>query len=205
MGKYSVFVAGKRFILISDDKQDYVEKVAKEVNDAIVNITAANPLLDSRACAILCALDFADDMYKEIIKNQRFAEKAKEVMTQSDKHAKTVRELKEEIKKARKLNEDQLHQIADKNVEIKNLSNQVKEQASEILKLKEQIAKFQEKSEPEKEEKKPENPQPKPVSMSNKKPFQNPVAKVKTTEKTSKKKLIEPVEMNQLSFFEIDN
>jgi len=184
MGKYAVFVAGKRFVLLSDDKQEYVEKIAKEVNDSIVNITAANPLLDSRACAILCALDYADDMYKEVLKNQRFADKAKEVMTQSDKHAKAVRELKEEIQKAKNLNETQLHQIADKNVEIKNLSNQVKEQADEILRLKEEIAKL--KATPKTEEKK-EAPQQGKVSFGDKKPFQNPVAKVKTPENPVKK------------------
>ena len=180
MGKYAVFVAGKRFVLLSDDKQEYVEKIAKEVNESIVNITAANPLLDSRACAILCALDYADDMYKEILKNQRFADKAKEVMNQSDKHAKTIRDLKEEIQKAKNLNETQLHQIADKNVEIKSLSNQVKEQADEIIKLKEEIAKLQEKQ-------KNEAAQQKPVSFGDKKPFQNPVAKVKTPENPVKK------------------
>lgn len=184
MGKYAVYVAGKRFVLLSDDKEEYVQKIAKEVNDSIVNITAANPLLDSRACAILCALDYADDMYKEIIKNQRFAEKAKEVMTQSDKHAKTVRDLKAEIKKAKDLNETQLHQIADKNVEIKSLSNQVKEQADEILRLKEEISKLQEKA--KNEVKQPEK-QEKTASFADKKPFQNPVAKVKTPENPVKK------------------
>lgn len=199
MGRHTVFVAGKRFILLSDDKEEYVQKVAQEVNDSIVKITASNPLLDSRACAILSALDFADDMYKEVAKNQRFSDKAKDIMNQSDKHAKTVRELKEELQKSRKLNENQLHQIADKNVEIKTLSNQVKEQSQEIIKLKEQLAKLQPKEE------KVEAPQPKkeekPVSMAGKKPFQNPVAKVNVPE-NSKKKTPDSVVMNQMSLFD---
>lgn len=195
MGKHTVYVAGKRFILLSDDKEEYVQKVAQEVNDSIISITSANPTLESRACAILSALNFADDKYKEVIKNQRFAEKAKEVMTQSDKHAKTVRDLKEELQKAKKLNENQLHQIADKNVEIKNLSNQVKELSSEVLELKEQLAKLQSKEE------KPQPQQVNPASMANKKPFQNPVAKGKKPEKP-KKKLIEAPVMNQMSLFE---
>ena len=193
MGKHTVYVAGKRFILLSDEKEEYVQKVAQEVNDSIVAITASNPTLESRACAILSALNFADDKYKEVMKNQRFAEKAKEVMTQSDKHAKTVRDLKEEIQKAKKLNESQLHQIADKNVEIKNLTNQVKDLSSEISKLKEKLSMLQQKEE------KPQ--QTNPNSMANKKPFQNPVAKGKMPENTKKKPIDTPV-MNQMSLFE---
>lgn len=180
--KHGVFVAGKRFLLISDDKEEYVQNIAKEVNDQILKITTTNPTLDSRACALLCALDQADDKYKEIAKNQRFAEKAKDVMTQADKHAKTIVELKNEIKNAKELNKKQLQEIADKNVEIKKLTNNVKELSSENEKLKEEIKRLKN------QEKRPQENKP---NFTKKPYYQNPVAKVNSPDKTK-----------QMTFFE---
>ena len=61
MNKHTVFVAGRRFILLSDDKEDYVQNLAAEVDEAISKITLDNTTLDRRSAAILCALDYADD------------------------------------------------------------------------------------------------------------------------------------------------
>lgn len=208
MKKHTVFVAGKRFILLSDEKEEYVQKVAQEVNDAIIAITSANPTLDSRACAILCALDQADDKYKEIIKNQRFSQKAKDVMIQSEKHAKTVREMKNEIQKAKKLNEQQLHQIADKNVEIKSLSNKVKSIADENIALKSENKKLKDEIEKLKNlQQSSKNIDKKPEKKINstpvkKQPYQNPVAKSKNSTEKNKFSLSDEVVLNQMSLFE---
>ncbi len=217
MKKHAVFVAGKRFILLSDDKAEYVNKIAQEINQEIIDLTASNPTLDGRACALLCALNQADDKYKEKMKNKRFSDKAKDIMVQSDKHAKTIIELKEEIKKAKALNETQLHQIADKNVEIKDLSNKVKETADENIKLKEEIKnlkkeieeirKQQEKStkaeeKQEKTEKVSEKTSEKIEEKIKKQPFQNPVAKVKKPVKTAKAEEKKTNIKEQMSLFE---
>lgn len=97
MNRHTVFVAGKRFVLLSDEKSEYVQKLAQEVNDSISKIAEENPSLESRACALLCALDYADDMYQEQKKNSRFVEEAKVVMTQSDAHAKKIVDLKSQL------------------------------------------------------------------------------------------------------------
>lgn len=231
MKKHTVFVAGRRFILLSEEKKEYVEKVAQEVNDAIVAISSQNPTLDSRSCAILCALDQADDKYKEVLKNQRLSERATEVMKHSDKNAKSVKELKDEIKKAKTLNEKQLHQIADSNVEIKTLTEKVKENSSENAKLKEKNENLTAENKKNADENKKLTSENKKITAENKKlqeeieklkkqieadkkdtktpekkevknqPFQNPVAKV-TKATTENKKTQVKEKMNQMSLFE---
>lgn len=97
MNKHTVFVAGKHFVLLSDDKSDYVEKIASEVNDTITKITTDNPALDRRAAAILCALDYADDLHKEKQRNSSLSEKAQPLIAQADKQAKQIKELREKL------------------------------------------------------------------------------------------------------------
>ena len=92
MNKHTVFVAGKRFILLSEDKEEYVQKLASEVSKTINEIAETNPKMESRSCAILCALDYADDKYKEIQRNKSLNQKAKAVIENADKHAKEIKD-----------------------------------------------------------------------------------------------------------------
>lgn len=113
MNKHTVFVAGKRFILLSDDKEDYVKKLAEEVSNTITKIGSENPTLDRRSSALLCALDYADDLNKEKLRNKSLSDKAQPFIAQADKQAKQIRELKELLEK--------------KDDEIEKLSEQVKQ------------------------------------------------------------------------------
>lgn len=97
MNKHTVYVAGKHFVLLSDDKNEYVQNLAEEVNDTISNISADNPSLDRRGAAILCALNYADDMHKAASKNKTLAEKAQPLISQADKQSKQIIELKEKL------------------------------------------------------------------------------------------------------------
>jgi cell division protein ZapA len=99
MNKHTVFVAGKRFVLLSEESNDYVAEIAKEVNETIKQISDENPTMESRSCAILCALDYADDKQKEIKRSKSLSDNAKTVMLQADKHAKQIKELKEKLQK----------------------------------------------------------------------------------------------------------
>lgn len=108
MNKHTVFVAGKRFILLSDDKEEYVVKLAEEVSDTITKISSENPTLDRRSAALLCALDYADDVYKEKIRNKSLSDKAQPFIAQADKQAKQIRELKEMLQKK----DDEIEQLS---------------------------------------------------------------------------------------------
>lgn len=160
MNKHTVFVAGKRFILLSDDKEEYVKKLAENVSDTIMKITAENPTLDRRSAALLCALDYADDMEKEKLRNKSLSDKAQPFIKQADEKAKQIKELKE--------------LLAKKDEEINALSNHI-ESLTEQLKnpprildgpgmVKEVVVEVEKKDEPSEREKvteAPEEAQPK--------------------------------------------
>ena len=97
MNKHMVFVAGKHFVLLSEDKSSYVKKIASEVNEAITKISLENPTLDRRGAAILCALDYADDTHKETLRNKSLSQKAQPLIAQADKQAKQLRELNKKL------------------------------------------------------------------------------------------------------------
>ena len=98
MNKHTVFVAGKRFILLSEDSEEYVQNLASEVSRTINEISEANPKMESRSCAILCALDYADDKNNATQRIKSISDKAKAVIDNADKHAKEIKDLKEKIK-----------------------------------------------------------------------------------------------------------
>lgn len=97
MNKHTVYVAGKHFVLLSDDKNEYVQNLAEEVNETITKLSSDNPSLDRRGAAILCALDYADDMHKAAAKNKTLSEKAQPLISQADKQSKQLKELKEKL------------------------------------------------------------------------------------------------------------
>ncbi len=139
MNKHTVFVAGKRFILLSDDKEDYVKKLAEDVSNTILRIGTENPTLDRRSAALLCALDYADDLEKEKSRNKSLSNNAQPFIAQADKQSKQLRELKELIEKKDK-------EIA----ELKKQKEEVKKESADELKALDT-------AEPEKtEEEKPE-------------------------------------------------
>ena len=150
MNKHTVFVAGKRFILLSEDKEEYVQKLASEVSKTINEIAETNPKLESRSCAILCALDYADDKYKEIQRNKSLNQKAKAVIENADKHAKEIKDLKEKI----------------------NYKNET------IAKLQAQVSELEKKlkanTQPKPTEKTEEKPQPKPENKPQEKAEEKP-------------------------------
>lgn len=191
MNKHTVFVAGKRFILLSEDKEEYVQKLASEVSKTINEIAETNPKLESRSCAILCALDYADDKYKEIQRNKSLNQKAKAVIENADKHAKEIKDLKEKINY--------------KNETIAKLQAQVSE-LEKKLKANTQPKpenKPQEKAE-EKTENKPaqqENPQPQ-KKKKHQHPHENPYKAQAVEKKTEENQNKGYTPIRQISLFE---
>lgn len=191
MNKHTVFVAGKRFILLSEDKEEYVQKLASEVSKTINEIAETNPKMESRSCAILCALDYADDKYKEIQRNKSLNQKAKAVIENADKHAKEIKDLKEKINY--------------KNETIAKLQAQVSE-LEKKLKANTQPKpenKPQEKAE-EKPENKPaqqENPQPQ-KKKKHQHPHENPYKAQAVEKKTEENQNKGYTPIRQISLFE---
>ena len=131
MNRHTVYVAGKHFVLLSEDKDAYVQKLAEEVSGAVAKIIEQNPTLDRRGAAILCAMDYADDKYKEIERNKSLNERAKPLIAQADRQSKQLKELKESGFK--------------KDDEIRSLKAQLKEKNREISALRDAKAHLEEK------------------------------------------------------------
>ena len=132
MNKHTVFVAGKRFVLLSDDKESYVQKLASEVSAAINKIIEENPTLDRRSSAILCALDYADDKYKAMGKSKSISDKAQPIIAQADKQSKQIKELKDQLSQRDR-------KIDNNNEELKKLRAAEKDRSDEIKRLEDEL------------------------------------------------------------------
>ena len=142
MNKHTVFVAGERFVLLSEDNTEYVAQLAKEVNGDIKRISDENPTMESRSCAILCALDYADDKKKEIERSKSLSENAKTVMIQADKHAKQIKELKEKLAKKEKEAEKLTAENTEQKAKIEKLLKDNKKFEEANIKLAEENGKL---------------------------------------------------------------
>lgn len=121
MNKHTVFIAGKRFILVSEEKEAYVQSLASEVNSAIAKISEEIPALESKSCAVLCALNYADERNKEIQRNKSLSGNAKTVMNQADKQGKQLKELKEKLSRA----EETVKALNNHNIELERSHKQL--------------------------------------------------------------------------------
>ena len=165
MNKHTVFVAGKRFILLSDDKEEYVVKLAEEVSDTITKISSENPTLDRRSAALLCALDYADDVYKEKLRNKSLSDKAQPFIAQADKQAKQIRELKEMLQKK----DDEIEQLSKTVKQLEEKLNNIPRVLDGQGMVKEVPAAETNSDEAEKSEEKDEPKPEKPVGRKKKK------------------------------------
>lgn len=128
MNKHTVFVAGKRFVLLSDDKENYVQKLASEVSAAITKIAESNPSLDRRSSAILCALDYADDKYKALGKNRSISDKAQPIIAQADKQGKQLKEMRDRMAQRDRMIEDYKRQLD----ELKKVDREQKDKLKKL-------------------------------------------------------------------------
>lgn len=203
MNKHTVFVAGKRFILLSEDKEEYVQKLASEVSKTINEIAETNPKLESRSCAILCALDYADDKYKEIQRNKSLNQKAKAVIENADKHAKEIKDLKEKINYKNETIAKLQAQVSELEKKLKANTQPKPTEKTEKKPQPKPENKPQEKAE-EKPENKPaqqENPQPQ-KKKKHQHPHENPYKAQAGEKKTEENQNKGYTPIRQISLFE---
>lgn len=120
--RVSVFVAGQRFNIITDEDEKYVIDVAAKIDARITSLTISQNIPRERA-AVLTALDFADD-------------------NEQDKRA--IAEIKEQIKDYL----TQISQLSEENTALNAENNQLKrelaalsdQQAAGEASMKEQLA-----------------------------------------------------------------
>lgn len=203
MNKHTVFVAGKRFILLSEDSEEYVQNLASEVSRTINEISEANPKLESRSCAILCALDYADDKNKETQRIKSISEKAKSVIENADKHAKEIKDLKEKIKYKNDTIAKLQAQVSELEQQLKSKSEEKPKATAEPKAEQKTVEKAEEK--PVQSEKQQKN-QPQKAEPQKKKrhehPHENPYKAQALEKKTEKIENKGYTPLRQISLFE---
>ena len=62
--RYELEIAGVEMAIISDEREEFVNRLANELDSGIANIMKANKRCSKLDAAILCALDYASDKSK---------------------------------------------------------------------------------------------------------------------------------------------
>lgn len=96
--KITVFVAGHKLTLLSEDSEKYVTDIASKVDTAI-NSLFANTNMSKEKCAVLTALDLCDDEAKARQQLNEVKEQIKEYIEDSAKLRDENAKLKEKIEK----------------------------------------------------------------------------------------------------------
>ena len=135
------------------------------MSDTITKISSENPTLDRRSAALLCALDYADDVYKEKLRNKSLSDKAQPFIAQADKQAKQIRELKEMLQKK----DDEIEQLSKTVKQLEEKLNNIPRVLDGQGMVKEVPAAETNSGEPEKSEEKDEPKPEKPVGRKKKK------------------------------------
>lgn len=68
--KVRVAICGTEYTLRGHAPEEHLQKVAKQVDDMMQKVAAANPNLDTRRVAVLTALNLADELYELRAKNE---------------------------------------------------------------------------------------------------------------------------------------
>ena len=125
--KVTVYVGGRRLILVSSENEEYIKNIAKTVNERIEAVAKAYPQLDARGCAIMAALDYADDEKKALGKKAELVEQANKVLKQADKQSKQIIELKNKNSELDKKYDELLEKFEDLKKKNSNLTAQYNE------------------------------------------------------------------------------
>ncbi len=135
MNKHAVYIAGKRYVLLSEDNEEYVTALAAEVNESLKQISEEMPAVEPRSCAVLCAMNYADEKYKQIARNKSLSGNAKTVMIQADKQSKQIIELKEKLARS----EETVRMLNNHNIELERNLKEITEKRENLSDLVEKL------------------------------------------------------------------
>lgn len=96
--KVTVFVAGQKLTLLSEESEKYVNDIASKV-DTVINSLFTSTNMSKERCAIMAALDFCDDETKARKNLNEIKEQIKDYIDDSAKLRAENEALKEQIEK----------------------------------------------------------------------------------------------------------
>ncbi|MGN0558671.1 MAG: cell division protein ZapA [Acutalibacteraceae bacterium] len=100
--KVTVSIAGQRFPLITDEREDYILQLANMVDSKMKGISLSNPKLSRDGCATLSALDFCDMLEKERYEHTRCKADNKKLRLELKNAEQSKETLKIELDEAKK-------------------------------------------------------------------------------------------------------
>lgn len=105
--KITVFVAGHKLNLITEESEKYVTDIASKVETAINSLFSASNMSKEK-CAVMTALDFCDDEYKARVALTEIKEQIKDYIEDSAKLREEIEALKAENAKLKSEKEELL-------------------------------------------------------------------------------------------------
>ena len=146
--RVSVQIEGRSYSLITTDDEKYVQKVANEVLSHIRKAAQSTKQLDTRACAVLAALNFCDDRNKALKKNKDYVEKADKIIQQTNDLNRLCKEYREKLTEA--MNDNT--RLINNNKELEKRLAVLGHEVSQLKEKLESVEKGKEKAESEKSE-----------------------------------------------------
>ena len=98
--RVGVQIAGRNYVVITTEAEEYVESVAQDVIAAIRRASQTGRNLDTRDCAMLAALDFCDDRNKAQKRNLELIDKADLIIRKSADLSRQCKEYKDKLAEA---------------------------------------------------------------------------------------------------------
>ncbi len=102
--KYEVKINGAEYMIVSNESEEYVQRVALLVNKKMGQLMEANPHLSTAMSAVLTSINLADDYLKneKVLDNLRveinqYMDEAKESKSELEEKKQEVEKLKEEV------------------------------------------------------------------------------------------------------------
>lgn len=136
--KVSVFVAGQRFNIITDQEEKYVRELASRI-DARISSVSISGNLTRESAAVLTALDLADDGEQSKREIAEIREQIKDYLTRIEALGAENEQLKTELSKAQL----ETSALGDARATIAASDREKEALKKQILALKEQIALMQ--------------------------------------------------------------
>lgn len=94
--KIKVTVAERTFLLTSSDEESYVQKVAESVDEQIRQ-AAESSHASTLDAAIMCAMNLADNFFKEQEKSEHLRQQVKQYLDEANQMKQELSEAKREI------------------------------------------------------------------------------------------------------------
>ena len=97
--KIKLTIGGINYYVTSDEPQEAMEQLGKEVNDKIAEISSSNMNLSTTMSAVLAALDFADERNQAKAENESLKEAIEKTNSESAAARLEVEEARREIER----------------------------------------------------------------------------------------------------------